>query len=122
MKVLKFGGTSVANANNIEKVLDIISSYSEDIVVVVSAFSGVTNTLLHIGRLAAQGDESYKDLLDELENKHLSAIKSLIPVQKQSHALSYVKSELNKLETLYEGTYLVNELSPKTEAVISCIL
>ena len=119
MKVLKFGGTSVANANNIEKVLDIISSYSEDIVVVVSAFSGVTDTLLHIGRLAAQGDESYKDLLDELENKHLSAIKSLIPVQKQSHALSYVKSELNKLETLYEGTYLVNELSPKTEAVIS---
>lgn len=69
MKVLKFGGTSVANANNIEKVLDIISSYSEDIVVVVSAFSGVTDTLLHIGRLAAQGDESYKDLLDELRKE-----------------------------------------------------
>lgn len=66
MKVLKFGGTSVANASNIEKVLTIIASYSEDIVVVVSAFSGVTDTLLRIGRLAAKGDESYKELLESM--------------------------------------------------------
>ena len=119
MKVLKFGGTSVANASNIEKVLTIIASYSEDIVVVVSAFSGVTDTLLRIGRLAAKGDESYKELLIELEQKHLTAVKELIPVQKQSHALSHIKSELNKLETLFEGTFLLSELSTKTEAIIS---
>ena len=56
MKVLKFGGSSVASSKNIQKVLAIVSKSSEeqDIVVVVSAFGKTTNGLIKGATLAAQ--------------------------------------------------------------------
>ena len=114
MKVLKFGGTSVANPENINKVKAIVEGYfAEKIAVVVSAFGGVTDLLLNTSRLASQQDLSYKESLIEVEDRHISAIKELIPVQKQSAVLSKVKSDLNVLETLLEGAYLIGELTPK---------
>ncbi|MFW5852215.1 MAG: hypothetical protein ACOCWB_08325, partial [Bacteroidota bacterium] len=54
MKILKFGGTSVQNAVNISKTISIISKKLQDdtIVVVVSAFGGITNKLIEAGNLA----------------------------------------------------------------------
>lgn len=114
MKVLKFGGTSVANPENIHKVKSIVAQADNDqIAVVVSAFGGITDLLLNTSRLASTQDLSYKEGLKEIENRHLSAVKSLIPVQSQSAVLSHVKSELNTLETLLEGSYLIGEITPK---------
>ncbi|MEZ4811347.1 MAG: bifunctional aspartate kinase/homoserine dehydrogenase I [Allomuricauda sp.] len=114
MKVLKFGGTSVANPENINKVKAIVESYGKErIAVVVSAFGGVTDLLLDTSRLASQQNLSYKESLVEVEDRHISAIKELIPVQKQSAVLSKVKSDLNVLETLLEGAFLIGELTPK---------
>ena len=61
MKVLKFGGSSVATSKNIQKVLAIVSKSSEeqDIVVVVSAFGKTTNALIKGATLAAQKNEDY---------------------------------------------------------------
>ena len=81
--------------------------------VVVSAFGGVTDLLLNASRLASEQDVSYKNSLKEIEDRHISAIRELIPVTSQSAALSKVKSELNILETLLEGAFLVGELTPK---------
>lgn len=106
MKVLKFGGTSVANPENINKVKSILSNQNnEQIAVVVSAFGGVTDLLLNASRLASEQDLSYKNSLKEVEDRHISAIRELIPVKSQSAALSKVKSELNILETLLEGAF-----------------
>ncbi|MEO2053062.1 MAG: bifunctional aspartate kinase/homoserine dehydrogenase I [Allomuricauda sp.] len=114
MKVLKFGGTSVANPENIHKVKSIVAQADNDqIAVVVSAFGGITDLLLNTSRLASTQDLSYKEGLKEIEDRHLSAVKSLIPVQSQSAVLSHVKSELNTLETLLEGSYLIGEITPK---------
>ena len=114
MKVLKFGGTSVANPENIHKVKAIVAKPdSEKIAVVVSAFGGVTDLLLETSQLASQQDLSYKESLVQIEDRHISAIKELIPVQGQSSVLSKVKSDLNVLETLLEGAYLIGELTPK---------
>lgn len=114
MKVLKFGGTSVANPENINKVKSILSNQNnEQIAVVVSAFGGVTDLLLNASRLASEQDLSYKNSLKEVEDRHISAIRELIPVKSQSAALSKVKSELNILETLLEGAFLIGELTPK---------
>src|SRR5690606_36157792 len=49
----------------------------------------------------------------EIEDRHLRTIKELIPIQSQSRVLSKVKSELNTLETLLEGAYLIGEITPK---------
>ncbi|PRX55384.1 bifunctional aspartate kinase/homoserine dehydrogenase I [Flagellimonas meridianipacifica] len=114
MKVLKFGGTSVASPENIHKVKSIIQSSGEATqAVIVSAFGGITDTLLETTKLASEQNLEYKTSLDEIEKRHIDTIKVLIPVKKQSAVLSKVKSDLNTLETLLEGSYLIGEVTPK---------
>src|SRR5579875_3791757 len=115
MKVVKFGGTSVANATNIKKVVNIISGSNEPKIVVVSAFSGVTDTLIQIGNLAERNDDAYLSLLKELEAKHLDAVRELLPVTTQSHCLSEVKQHFNELEDICEGVFRLQELSLRTK-------
>jgi len=69
MKVLKFGGTSVANAKNIKLVLDIVlnKAKNDKLIVVVSALSKVTDLLQLAASKAASNDETYKDIVAEIE-------------------------------------------------------
>jgi len=120
MKVLKFGGTSVANAENIEKVIGIIKEKlgEEALIVIVSALGGTTDALLDCGKLAAAGNELYKEKLQEIEQRHITTVKDLIPVQHQSALLSQVKKMCNEIEDLCNGIFLLNELSPASLASI----
>ena len=120
MKVLKFGGTSVANAQNIKLVLDIVLNKAdqEKQIVIVSAFTKVTDLLVLAAQKAASNDETFKEVVAEIEKKHLDAIKELIPVSEQSRLLSHIKRIINHLETLLEGCYLLGELSPRTSDTI----
>ncbi|EKF55368.1 bifunctional aspartokinase I/homoserine dehydrogenase I [Galbibacter marinus] len=115
MKVLKFGGSSVASPDRIRKVKEIVfkASQKQKVVVVVSAFGGVTDLLVKASLLAAAQDEEYKEILLQIEERHLSAIESLIDINKQSAVISTVKRDLNVLETLLEGAYLIGESTPK---------
>lgn len=116
MVVLKFGGTSVANAQNISKTVDIICAAlkTNKLMVVVSALGGTTDLLLDAGKLAAAGNDGYKAKLATIEERHITTIKELIPVANQSSILFEVKRRINDLEDLYEGIFLIGEFSPKT--------
>lgn len=120
MKVFKFGGTSVANAVNIEKVTRIVleNCKQEGVVVVVSAFSGVTDLLLVAAKKAAKKDETYKNTFELIEAKHMEVVKTLISVMEQSAILSNVKRQLNQLETLFDGCFMLGELSERTSDTI----
>jgi aspartokinase/homoserine dehydrogenase 1 len=117
MQVLKFGGTSVANAENINKVAAIVQQAVQrgKTIVVVSALGGTTDNLLQSGALAAAGDEKYKELLQALEQRHLVAVKTLIPVTRQSAVLSWVKQRCNEIEDICNGVFLLGELSARTK-------
>jgi aspartokinase/homoserine dehydrogenase 1 len=117
MQVLKFGGTSVANAENINKVIAIVQQVMQrgKTIVVVSALGGTTDSLLQSGALAAAGDEKYKELLQALEQRHLEAVKTLIPVTRQSSVLSWVKQRCNEIEDICNGVFLLGELSTRTK-------
>ncbi|TKD63550.1 bifunctional aspartate kinase/homoserine dehydrogenase I [Flavobacterium sp. ASW18X] len=120
MKLLKFGGTSVANAPNIQRVKSIIANNQDKQVVVVSAFGGVTDLLLNALELAASGDVSYREVIAQIEARHFDAIKTLFPVTAQSSIISKVKSELNELETLLEGAFLIGETTSRlSDKVVS---
>ncbi|MGZ8510172.1 MAG: bifunctional aspartate kinase/homoserine dehydrogenase I [Chitinophagaceae bacterium] len=121
MQVLKFGGTSVANADNISKVVSIVkeSVKKDKTIVVVSALGGVTDLLLNAAALAADGDETYKDKLNLVEQRHLEATKQLIPVTYQSQLLSLVKKSCNEIEDICNGIFLLRELTPRSKDRIS---
>ena len=116
MQVLKFGGTSVANAENILKTLAIVQNAVEKstTIVVFSALGGTTDLLIDAGKLAANGNELYKERLSTIEQRHLQTIKELIPVANQSSILSEIKKQCNELEAICEGIFLLRELSNRT--------
>ena len=121
MKVLKFGGTSVADSKNIHQVLSIVknTSATHKVVVVVSAMGKTTDALIQGAKMAEQKNKAYKDLLLSLEEHHIKTIQELISVQQQREQISYVKQLFKQLGTIYEGCFLLQELSPRTLAKIS---
>ena len=115
MKVLKFGGTSVGSAKNINNVIDILTNYSksDSIICVVSAVGGITDRLLNVADLALNKDDTYKEEFESIKQKHFDIITKLIPTKNET-VLAYVGDKLNELNSLLNGIYLINELSPKT--------
>ena len=121
MKVLKFGGSSVANHQSIEKVLQIIkqASKNERIIVVVSAFGKTTDKLLATAQQALHNNLLVKQSISELEELHYSVINNLISKENQPIVNKKVELLFNKLKAIYKGILLLNEFSAKTEATIS---
>ena len=120
MKVLKFGGTSVGSSININKVIDILNTYSENdnVVGVVSAVGGITNKLLEAGQLAKNYDNSYNEVYEFIYEKHMTIISELIPSD-NSHVKEEISSILESLKRLLDGIFLLNELSAASIAKLS---
>jgi aspartokinase/homoserine dehydrogenase 1 len=115
MHVLKFGGSSVANAENINKIASILQNKLKEkkLVVVVSALGGITDALINSVQLASKGDELYKIELQKIELRHLQMVKQMIPVAHQSRVLSMVKQHCNEIEDICNGVFLLQELTPR---------
>ena len=116
MKVLKFGGTSVGSAKNIQKVIEIVKneSLSENVTVVVSAIGGITDKLLAAANKAIEKNKNYKNDFESLRLKHVEVIDGLLSGESHETTLDIVLNHLSKLEKILDGIYLINELSPKT--------
>lgn len=116
MKVLKFGGTSVGSTESIKKVLEIIRSSSSDerCVIVVSAFTKVTDQLIELAEHAEKKEE-YQRMLSDCEVRHLDAVRSLVSIQEQSRVLAQVKQLINELGDVLRGITLVSEVTAKTK-------
>ena len=121
MIVLKFGGTSVANAENISKTIAIVVNKSKEdkLAVVVSAFSGVTDLLILAGKTASSKDKTYKEIISDIDKKHKDAIDELIPLSDQSEIIEKINSDINLLKTLLDGCYLLGELSSRTADIVA---
>jgi aspartate kinase len=152
MIVAKFGGTSVADASAIKRVVEIVrkraaraepsdghpASSSKQLVVVVSAFAGVTDDLLEAGRLAASGNlKAALDKTAALRARTLTIAAELLgtvaapanaramqsrkgPAQIQHPSVWDIEAQLATLEELLRGTNALREFSPRTsDAVVS---
>ena len=111
MKVIKFGGTSVATSKSLKNVFSIIENEKQNTIVVVSALGGITD-LLH-DFISSKGNSSV-DYLKEIEERHLEIIHGLSKVENQSSLLSFLKQQLNELETILEAVSTIDEITKKT--------
>jgi aspartokinase/homoserine dehydrogenase 1 len=120
MKVLKFGGTSVADSHSLSHVIEIIKdSKDEKQIIVVSALGGITNMLVELAENASIGKSEFKDSIQIIEKRHLNPILHFIPVTNQSELISFLKAQLNSLEELLESIYALGELTTKSLAKVS---
>ena len=111
MKILKFGGTSIANQLCINNIIDIVKNETK-CVVVVSAISGVTNLLNNCMNKAKEGDLKFKLEIDEIFIKHLDIINLFISKKSEGELITFIKNELRKAEKLLRGISLVKEITP----------
>jgi aspartokinase/homoserine dehydrogenase 1 len=118
MKVLKFGGSSVGNAERINKVIEILDqqyiSKNQKIAVVFSAVQGVTDQLIKIGTLALNRDKSYKYELNSLIDKHHDIVKNLNSISHRIKIIKELEPIFTELNEIAHGIYLVKELSDRT--------
>jgi len=117
MKVLKFGGSSVAEPVRIRTIVDILKGYytkGEKFTVVFSAFGGVTDELMEMGQLAAQGDEAYLERFEAFSQRHLEAVKELLRGEYQSAVMPELQRNHEVLKNLLYGVFLVREASKRT--------
>jgi len=119
MKVLKFGGTSVGSVESILSVKKIVEAEKEPVVVVVSALGGITDKLIKTSKLALAGDLSYQSEFDEIAVRHHQMIEAVIPSgENKERLLETIDALLDELKSIYQGVYLIRDLSPKTSAAI----
>ncbi len=120
MKVLKFGGSSVANSENIKQVLSIVKNTSKDnkVAVIVSAFGKTTNNLLAGANTALEDINSAKEILENIKEIHFNVIDDLI-VKNKIEVSEKVTSLFDRLQSIYEGIFLLQELSDKTLGKVS---
>ena len=107
MKVLKFGGTSVADSKSINNVISILKDNDEPLFIIVSAFGGVTNLLQKC--IVSKG-KSVSGIINEIEQRHLEVINNLSVLDKQSSLKSFLKQNLNELEDILDAISTINEV------------
>lgn len=119
MKVMKFGGTSVGSVDSILSVKRIVEAQQEPVIVVVSALGGITDQLIRTGKMAVEGDPLYQKSFWEIAQRHEDMINAVIEDGKVRRALlAIVHDLLEELRSIYQGVYLIHDLSPKTQAAI----
>jgi aspartokinase/homoserine dehydrogenase 1 len=122
---MKFGGTSVGDAACIGRVIEIVrtASLDCDLVVVVSAMSGVTNKLIAAANHAESGfDLPVVETFAELRRQHAAAANQLIHSTAERSRIDRKMNELFDMgERLCQGTRLLRELTPRTRDAISSL-
>lgn len=118
MKILKFGGSSVGTTSAISQVKKIVETTPGDVIVVVSALSGVTDGLIDLSRRAAAGDKDYTAALAALQERHHQMIRDVILSERQSALLERIDALIEELRSILHGVFLIQDLTRKTADAI----
>lgn len=121
MKVIKFGGSSVGCVTGLHNIKNIVRAAGSQtqLVVVVSAFGGITDALLGTSRAAADGNEElYIQGWKQIKQRHLDAIDQSVDEWSREPLRAMVLTKLEELGNILRGVYLIADLSPKTTATI----
>ena len=120
MIVLKFGGTSVANAEWIGRVLDIAQAQlPRSPLLVSSAMAGVTDDLLSMASSAARGHgEDALQLLESVRERHIQTCSLLLGSQ-ESSTHTTLERLISEARSLVQGISLVRECTPRTQDALA---
>jgi aspartokinase/homoserine dehydrogenase 1 len=114
MRVLKFGGSSLATPDRIRDVGRIVLNTlnGTPAVIVVSAFQGVTNQLLDCARLAERRDPSSEQAYDRIAARHRSAVDDLLGRHHGRRTRALVDGQLGELRDALHGIRLLGHCPP----------
>ncbi len=116
MQVLKFGGSSIAHSNSIQKICNLLEKkpIERQYLIVVSALGNITDQLIKCGKLASKRKNTYKNILKKIEIIHINIIRDLFTIKNQNNLISWIKKNINNLESLCDGIFQVKKLSKQS--------
>lgn len=117
MKILKFGGSSVAKPERISQIVTILKRYvaqGQQFAAVFSAFGGVTDSIINMAQLAQNGDEQYREQLAAFKTRHREAAKALISKPRLDQVFSEQEIAFTEIGNILHGIYLVRDVSKRT--------
>jgi len=121
---MKFGGTSVGNAERMKNVAEILADNAQrsEVVVVVSAMGGVTDMLIRAANEASRGDrENWKNVRRELAHRHREVADQLLKAAEQAAVLPRLADAVADFENLCSGFSLVREVTPRAMDTLSSL-
>ncbi|MCL2232015.1 MAG: bifunctional aspartate kinase/homoserine dehydrogenase I [Treponema sp.] len=120
MLVLKFGGSSVGSPEAIEKVIEILKAPRRErkSLVVVSAFSGVTDKLIEMSRQAASGDASYTETALALKKRHVDAAARFLSAKELETVAETIETGFSQLLRVLDGISVLKEFSPRSRDLV----
>jgi len=122
--VCKFGGTSVADATAIGRVIDIIASkLDRQPVVVVSALGGATNQLLDVAHKASQGELlAAVQIIEQLRERHLREAAALLDGSPDAEDVAHeIGVTFDELAHLAEAFRTLGYLTPRSLDTVAAI-
>jgi len=124
LRVMKFGGTSVGNAERVRTVARSLADHAREatLAVVVSAMGGVTEMLIRAAHAATRGDEHrWKAVGQGLAQRHREVAEQLLPASEQAAVLPWLGEQLRTFENLCVGFSLVREVTPRSMDSLSSL-
>lgn len=123
---MKFGGTSMGSADAIKQVASIILENTQkghQVVTVVSAMAGVTNSLIRSARDAENGNVgTYKQAAVQLNQRHTEAARALVSTANRRESLiDEIRSLLDDFEQLCHSISIMREVTPRGMDVVSSL-
>ena len=122
--VMKFGGTSVGNAERMQNVGSLLAEHAQqaELAVVVSAMGGITDMLIRAAMEASAGDgEHWKNVRRELARRHREVADQLLSAAEQSFVLPRLAAQVGNFENLCSGFSLVREVTPRAMDTLSSL-
>jgi len=120
VQVFKFGGSSVATADRIQRVVELVLSEAPGgrRVVVTSAMGGITDRLLEALDAALDRTDAHQDIIAELLAKHEAVVEAVALPEDRSALLAAMAPRWVTLGELLDGVYLLRECTPRTRDAI----
>ncbi|MEO1437591.1 MAG: aspartate kinase, partial [Bacteroidota bacterium] len=118
MILLKFGGSSVKTAERISGVISILKSYHQagkSFAVVFSAFGGVTDAIIEISKMAAEGNAQYLTYMEMFKKRHIDTVNELMEGPEKDNVLQALQGSFIEMGNLLQGVFLVRDLTKRTQ-------
>lgn len=118
MTVMKFGGSSVADATRIRSAVEIVRRHEQPVAIVLSAMKGITDALIDAAHRAERRDDAYDAVVDTIRRRHADTIRALMPGEAGDEPFETAMELCDELADLLHGVSLIRECSPRTMDVV----
>lgn len=108
--VVKFGGSNLRNSSDYQRLTDIVRAYGQPVVIVVSAYFGLTNRIVEVLDQATRNREAIEIFIDEIYGLKQRLVRDNIHGDRQGTVLEKINQRIDKLHKTLASIHFIGEI------------